>query len=278
MTMPRGAGRTVLITGGTGGIGLGAATALARHGDTLLIVGRDPAKGDRAAEELREAGAGQGTEFLAADLSDLGAVQTLAEQVRARVPSLQALVNNAAVFTPRRVATADGLESMFATNSLAPFLLTNLLLKTLRAGNPATILTVTAPATTPPDVGDLQGERAFSPLRQFGRTKSADLLLTFALARRLGGTGVTANAVHPGVTRTALMRHANIAIRALTRISGASPAKAGAEVAALLIDGTAFTANGSFFHKGRVIAAPASTRDEALQERLWSAMARISGI
>lgn len=265
-------GMTILITGGTDGIGLGTAVALARRGDSVLVVGRDHVKGERAAAGLRAVGAGEGTGFLAADLSALSAVQTLAERVRASVPNLNALVNNAAVFTPRRVATVDGLESMFATNVLAPFLLTHLLGETLHAATPATVLMVTAPATTPPDLDDLQGERDFSALRQFGRTKSADLLLTFALARRADITGVTANAVHPGITRTGLMRQANPAIRALTRISGTSPAKAGAEVAALLSEGAAFTANGSFFHHGRVIAPPASSRDEALQERLWSAM------
>jgi NAD(P)-dependent dehydrogenase (short-subunit alcohol dehydrogenase family) len=189
-------------------------------------------------------------------------------------------VNCAGVFKSRRLLSPDGLELMFATNHLGYFLLTNLLLETMKASAPATILNVTAPSTTKPHFEDLQGERSFRALWAFGATKMENLLFTFALARRLEGTGVTANAVHPGLARTQLMRETPMPFRLLT--SGlnrfaASPARAAADVVAVIAS-KATTATGQFFHRQESIRASAYAYDEPAQEQLWQVSLQLCGL
>jgi NAD(P)-dependent dehydrogenase (short-subunit alcohol dehydrogenase family) len=182
----------------------------------------------------------------------------------------------AGVFSRRRTLTADGLEMMFATNHLAPFLVTNLLLDRLRASGGGRVLTVSAPSTVRLDFDDLQGARRFSALRAFGASKAGNLLFTFELARRLEGSGVVANAVHPGVTRTALMREAPAPLRWLTRLRSAPPERAAAEIAPLLTSVDFASANGSFFHRGREIDASPYTRDPEVGRRLWEVSAALT--
>ena len=195
-----------------------------------------------------------------------------------RFDHLDALANVAGVFARRRTPTTDGLEMMFATNHLAPFLLTNLLLDRLRASGAGRVLTVSAPSTVRLDFDDLQGERHFSALRGFGASKAANLLFTFELARRLEGTGVVANAVHPGLTRTSLMREAPAPIRWLTDIRSAPPERAAGELAPLLTSADYSSANGRFFHRGREIDPPPYTRDPEVGLRLWEVSATLTNL
>ena len=190
-----------VITGATSGIGRALAQQLAAAGEVALVA-RDPAKGESVRSEIARAVPDAIVEVHLADLSSLADVRSLADQLSAAHPRIDALVNCAAVFSSRRVETTDGLELMFATNHLAPFLLTNLLLPSLRASGAARVLTVTAPATVRLDFDDLQGRQRFRALRAFGATKAANLLFTFGLAGRVAESGVVANAVHPGLART----------------------------------------------------------------------------
>jgi retinol dehydrogenase 14 len=198
------AGRTVLVTGGTGGIGKATAMGLARMGAQVAIVGRDGDRAEDAAREIRAAG-GERVGTFVADLSVQSEVRRLADEALERLPRIDALVNNVGGYWNTHQLTADGRERTFALNHLAPFLLTNLLLGRLRHSAPARVVTVSsnAHATGRIDFDDIEGEGAYSGARAYNQSKLANVLFTYELARRLHGTSVTANALHPGVVSTA---------------------------------------------------------------------------
>lgn len=191
---------TVLVTGGTSGIGLAAARALARNGATVVITGRSPGRCRAAAAEISAAG------WIAADFADLSLVAGLVDEFRRRYDRLDVLVNNAGGVFQRRELTDGGLEKTLVVNHLAAFLLTNRLLDVLEASAPARIVNVTsgAHAVGQIDFDDLALEHGYRPFRAYGRTKLANVMFTYELARRLEGTGVTANAFHPGLVRTSI--------------------------------------------------------------------------
>jgi retinol dehydrogenase 14 len=196
------AGKTVLVTGGSGGIGEATAVGLAEMGAHVAITGRNRERLVAAAVEIRAA-RGQVDVFVA-DLSSQSEVRRLADEVLQRLPRIDVLVNNVGGYWNTRRVTADGLEHTFALNHLAPFLLTNLLLERLKQSAPARVVTVSshAQAMGRIDFDDLQGERSYSGARAYNQSKLANLLFTYELARRLQATSVTANALHPGVVRT----------------------------------------------------------------------------
>lgn len=218
--------------------------------------------------------------MLQGDLASQASIRQLANEFKQRHRTLHVLVNCAGVFKSARMLSPDGLELMFATNHLGYFLLTSLLLDTLKASAPSTVLNVTAPSTTQPDFEDLQGERRFRALWAFGASKMENLLFTFALARRLEGSGVTVNAVHPGLARTELMRETPMPFRLFTSVLNrfaASPAGAAEDVVGLLLsDGS--RANGQFFHHQESIPAPAYAQDQGAQERLWQISQQLCGL
>src|SRR5579862_4738887 len=198
------AGKSVLVTGGTGGIGKATAIGLAALGARVGITGRDPARTQAAAAAIRATPGSPAVDAFAADLSVQAGVRRLAAQVLDTYPRLDVLVNNVGGFWAHRHVTADGLERTFALNHLASFLLTNLLLDRLTASAPARIVTVSsgAQARGRIDVDDLQGERNYSGQRAYSQSKLANVMFTYELARHLDGTGVTATVLHPGVVRT----------------------------------------------------------------------------
>lgn len=199
------AGKTVLITGGTGGIGKATAIGLATMGAQVAVVGRDAERTRAAVTDIAAASANLAIDGYVADLSSQAEVRRLAAEVLDAYPRLDVLVNNVGGFWATRHVTADGLERTFAVNHLAGFLLTELLLKRLEASAPSRIVTVSSGAQSMGrlDFDDLQGERAYSGQKAYNASKLANVMFTYELARRLQGTGVTATVLHPGVTRTA---------------------------------------------------------------------------
>ena len=197
-------GKTVLITGGTGGIGKATATGLAGLGARVGIVGRDRARAEAAAADIRAESGNPAVDVFAADMSSQAEVRRLAAAVLDAYPRLDVLVNNVGGFWEHRHVTADGLERTFAVNHLAPFLLTALLRERLVASGSARVVTVSSGAQSMGriDFDDLQSERDYSGQRAYNQSKLANVMFTYELARRLEGTGVTATVVHPGVTRT----------------------------------------------------------------------------
>ena len=197
-------GKTVLVTGGTGGIGKATAGGLARLGARVAIVGRDRQRAQAAAQDIRAEHGAASVDVFVADLSSQAEVHQLAADVLQSYPHLDVLVNNVGGFWANRHPTVDGLERTFAVNHLAPFLLTNLLLERLTSSAPARIVTVSSGAQSMGrlDFEDLQGERAYSGSRAYNQSKLANVLFTYELARRLEQGPVTANVLHPGVVRT----------------------------------------------------------------------------
>ena len=197
------AGKTVLITGATSGIGRATASGLAAMGAIVAITGRDRERAEQAASETRSASGTQVHVFIA-DLASQSDVRRLADEVLQTCPRLDVLINNVGGYWNTRSVTADGLERTFALNHLAPFLLTALLLDRLKESGPARVVTVASGAhgTGRIDFDDLQGERSYSGARAYSQSKLANVLFTYELASRLRGSDVTANVVHPGVVRT----------------------------------------------------------------------------
>jgi NAD(P)-dependent dehydrogenase (short-subunit alcohol dehydrogenase family) len=202
---PSMAGKTVLVTGGTGGIGKATAAGLARLGARVGITGRDLARTEAAAADISATSGNPAVDAFAADLSSQTELRRLVAEVLDTYPRLDVLVNNVGGFWAHRQVTADGLEHTFALNHLAPFLLTNLLLDRLVASAPARVVTVSsgAQAMGRIDFDDLQGERRYSGQRAYNQSKLANVMFTYELARHIEGTGVTATVLHPGVVRTA---------------------------------------------------------------------------
>src|SRR6202158_55574 len=206
-TMPEAlamAGKVVLVTGGTGGIGKATAIGLAALGARVGITGRDLARAERVAAEIRTASGNPAVDVFAADMSSQAEVRLLAGAVLDAYPRLDVLVNNVGGFWAHRHPPADGLEHTFALNHLAPFLLTNLLLDRLKASAPARVVTVSSGAQSMGRIefDDLEGARNYSGQSAYNQSKLANVMFTNELARRLEGSGVTATAVHPGVVRT----------------------------------------------------------------------------
>src|SRR6202158_3265781 len=206
-TMPEAlamAGKVVLVTGGTGGIGKATAIGLAALGARVGITGRDLARAERVAAEIRTASGNPAVDPFAADMSSQAEVRRLAVAVLDAYPRLNVLVNNVGGFWAHRHPTVDGLELTFAVNHLASFLLTNLLLDRLKASAPARVVTVSShvQAEGRIDFDDLQGARDYSGQAAYSQSKLANVMFTNELARRLEGSGVTATCLHPGFVRT----------------------------------------------------------------------------
>jgi NAD(P)-dependent dehydrogenase (short-subunit alcohol dehydrogenase family) len=277
-------GKTCLVTGATSGIGKETALRLAMLGATVIVPARDPARGRAVRDELRQRVPGAQIDTLAADLSTLDQVRRLAEEILARHERLDVLVNNAGIISTRRQVTPDGYEATFATNHLAPFLLTNLLRELLERSAPARVVTVASAAhrqvrTIPWD--DLP-YAAHTPIGQtYPLSKLCNILFTVELSRQLTGTGVTANSLHPGFVRTALGRDVTglpaAALRlALRLVPGAAT---GARTSVYLATSPEVAQESGRYYVSRRPAKPSALASSAeAAERLWSLSEGLCGL
>jgi retinol dehydrogenase 14 len=277
------AGRTVLVTGATGGIGRATALGLAALGAHLAITGRDRGSTQGAAGEVRAAGGGQ-VEVFVADLSAQSQVRRLAEEVLQRLSRIDVLVNNVGGRWNTRHVTADGLERTFALNHLAPFLLTNLLLDRLQQSAPARVVTVSSNAHAQGriDFDDLQGERSYSGAQAYSQSKLANVLFTYELARRLPATSVTANALHPGVTRTSFGAEDPGGVQRLLvplmRPFMKAPAQGAATSIHLASAPDLEQVTGRYFANSKPKRSSKRSYDEAAAARLWRVSADLVGL
>ncbi len=277
-------GKIVLVTGATSGIGKAAALGLAKQGATVVLVARDPRKGEAVREEVRAQSGNPTVDVLVADLSSQASIRELAEAFKRKYPHLHVLINNAGGIFADRAVTVDGLEYTFAFNHLAYFLLTNLLLETLKASAPARVVNVSSGAQAMGRINfdDLQGQRGYNSQTAYNQSKLANVLFTYELARRLKGTGVTANVLHPGVVRTGFGRvNTPLLWRILFPLIDPlmrTPEK-GAETAVYLAaspDAEGLT--GQYFSDLKSVPSSKSSYDTALAQRLWQVSEQLTGL
>ena len=277
-------GKSVVVTGATGGIGLATAAGLAGLGARIGIVGRDRQRSESAAEQIRSRHPGAVVDVFVADLSAQAEVRRLAEDLVAAYPRLDVLVNNVGGFWAHRHATADGIERTFAVNHLAPFLLTNLLLDRLNASAPARVVTLSSGAHTlgSLDFEDLQGQQSYSGSKAYNQSKLANVLFTYELARRLDRRLVTATALHPGMVRTGFGAEDQQplwkAVAPLARPLMKSPARGAALPVYLASSRKVQGVTGAYFTARRPRRSSASSYDTRVAAKLWSVSTGLVGL
>jgi retinol dehydrogenase 12 len=276
--------KTILITGATNGIGLCAARALADMGHSVILHGRDPLKGEATLTGIRSHNPQADVRFIPADFSSLTQVRALAEKIN-QLPKLDILINNAGAMFFTRQETCDGFEATFAVNHLAPFLLTNLVLETLKNAGTARIINVASNAhrrAGPLDFTDLMSQKNYSPFKVYCRSKLANMLFTHTLAQRLARTGVITYSLHPGVVRTGFGHNSNLFMRLLLNIAGKffmiSPEE-GAKTLVYLASSEAVTKySGDYFVDCTPRQPAALAKDTAAADRLWLESARLAAL
>jgi NAD(P)-dependent dehydrogenase (short-subunit alcohol dehydrogenase family) len=262
---------TVVVSGATGALGAATATTLARRQTRLILMARPSDRLDALVERL--GGAENRVLQVPVDLASLSSVRLAAREINRTGGHVDALLNVAAAFVSRYQKTADGFELMLATNYFGPFLLTNLLRDRLLGGG--RVITVTAPSTTRVDMQRLFSKDRFDAMHTFGATKALDLMFTFELARRAKRWDVRANAFHPGLVRSELMREAPRPVRTLARLVSHPAARAADDLAELAISPAHAGTTGWFFKGARRIDPPKTVVDEADQAALWRRTAEL---
>jgi len=274
--------RVAFITGTTHGIGTVTAREIARAGYTVVMGCRDSARGEAVRSDIVAVTGNADVHVLRVDLADQHSIRACAAALLERFAALHLLVNNAGMMSAKRVLTADGQESMFATNHLGPYLLTRLLLDRLRACAPARIVVVASRAhmRSTLDLDDLPLAHGFSAFSAYGRSKLANVLFTRALARRLAGSGVTVNCLHPGVVATNIVPSNSPILRWLSPLAKPfmlSEARGARTSLKLALDATLDGVSGGYFDENGVAREPsAQARDDALGERLWAVSATLT--
>ncbi len=276
--------KVCMVSGGTGGLGLATAEALAQRGAAVIMVGRNADKGAAVVGRIQEQTGNPAVEFMLADLSSQQDIRHLAQEFNSRHSGLHVLVNNAGASYRKRRQSVDGIEMTFALNHLGYFLLTNLLLDTLKASAPSRIVNISSEVhrDVTLDFEDLQASRHFNGYQVYKRSKLANLLFTYELARRLEGTNVTANAVSPGLVKTnlglqdggmpALMK------RFINALMGVSPEEGAKVIVHLATSPEVEGISGKYFVKGQAIRSSETSHDLGAATRLWQISAGLTGL
>ena len=277
------AGKTCLVTGATTGIGRVTALELAHMGANVVIAGRDPAKCALTANDIREESGNPAVDFLVADLSSQEEVRRLANEFRERHQHLDVLVNNAGAIHMSRRKSVDGIEMTFALNHLSYFLLTNLLLDLLLASSPARVVNVASVVHQKAkiDLFDIHAPRRYSGFRAYSRSKLCNLLFTYELARRLEGTRVTANALHPGLVASNILSNNGILGRFLNMMLGIRgiSVEAGALTSVYAASSPEMEGvSGKYLDKKKIVRSSTRSFDEAQAAALWELSASLTGM
>jgi len=272
-----------MVTGSSSGIGKATALGLAKMNASVVMVCRDRERGGAAMNEIIKKSSNQKVSLMIADLSSQNSIRKLVENFGARHDKLHVLVNNAGVFLAKRHLTEDGIEMTFAVNHLAPFLLTNLLLPTLKTNTLPRVITVASSAHygATIDFDNLQGERRYSGFRAYSQSKLANVLFTHELARRLKETNVIANCLHPGVVRTNLGKSNWLVFRlALVLFAPflSSPEKGAKTSIYLASSPEVDRIAGKYFVKQKVAKSANISNDEVMSKKLWDVSAELTHI
>jgi NAD(P)-dependent dehydrogenase (short-subunit alcohol dehydrogenase family) len=276
-------GKVCVITGASSGIGLATAEKLASMGARLVLVGRERGRGEAAVAHLRRRVPGVALSIHYADLSRLDEMKRLAEEIGVLEPRIDVLVNNAGAMFDRRAVTADGLERTFALNHLAYFVLADRLKPQLMAATSARIVNVASDAHRGNriDFADLQSERSYRGFRVYGRSKLMNILFTRELARRLAGSGVTANCLHPGFVASRFGDNSVGLFRigiGIAKLFAIPPEKGAETIVYLASSPEVASVSGGYFAKSRAATPTAAAQDDAAARRLWEETAHIAGL
>jgi len=277
------AGKVCLVTGATAGIGAETARGLAALGATVILVGRRPDRGAEVRERIKRETGNQHIEFIPADLSIQAKIVEMAEEVKQRHDHLDVLINNVGAIFARRVLSRDGIEMTFALNHLSYFMVTNLLLDLIAASAPARIVNVSSAAHHGARIhfDDLQFQHGYFAMTAYGQSKLANLLFTYELARRLEGSGVTVNALHPGFIASNFGHNnpgmSGFVIR-LSQLFAASPQK-GAETSIYLATSAEVEGmTGKYFVNKKPVPSSPESYDQEAAKRLWEISEEMTGL
>jgi NAD(P)-dependent dehydrogenase (short-subunit alcohol dehydrogenase family) len=273
----------MLVTGATSGMGKVTALRLVEQGATVVITGRNRDKTEATARELQQRAPKGDVRALVADLTSLAQVRTLAQEYRKSYSRLDALIHNAGGMFAKRSVTEDGLERTFALNYFAPFLLTNLLLDSLQASAPARVVTVASAQHKGQSVPfeDMTHEKRYAPLQIYAESKLMAIMFTYALARRLQGTGVTANTLHPGVVATNFGKDEGGMWRAFFTLLAPferSPEQGARTAIYLASSPDVADVSGQYFVDSKVAHSSDASHDVTAQERLWTLSKQLTGL
>ena len=263
-------GKTCLITGATSGLGKATALTLAKMEANVVFTARDESKGMATKKELTESSGNGSIDFLICDLSSFQSVKDCSERFKSGHDKLDVLINNAGTWEKERSLSKDGIELTFAVNHLAPFLMTNLLLDTLKKSAPSRVISVSSGLHGGTiNFDDVQFEKNFRGMRAYRQSKLADMLFIRELARRLDGTSVTANCLMPGMVNTGLGRHSRWVNRAFFKTLGTPPEKGARTSVYLASSPDVETITGECFSKSRIVKTSKESNDPVLAKRLW---------
>jgi NAD(P)-dependent dehydrogenase (short-subunit alcohol dehydrogenase family) len=273
--------KIVMVTGANSGIGKAASLSLAKMGATVVMVARNRERGETARSEIIRDSGNNSVDLLLADLSSLESIRGLALEFHRKYSRLDVLINNAGLFNQRRRVTSDGYENTFATNYLAAFLLTNLQLDLLKSSAPSRVINVSSVAHYNGRINfeDLNLERNYGGWKAYGQSKLALVLFTHELARKLHGTGVTVNAVHPGTVATNIWtRPLGPAgfIMALPKLFMTSPERGAETIVYLASSPDAANISGEYLEKLRVKKSSDESYNEEIAQRLWDVSAKLT--
>lgn len=272
-----------MVTGATSGIGLATAEDLAKQGATVIITARNAEKGESTVARLKRETGNQSVEFLIADLSIQAQIRNLAQEFQNRYSRLDVLVNNAGAIFLKRQLSKEGVELTFATNYVNYFLLTNLLLDTLKASAPSRIVNVSSDMQKNAKINfdDLQAEHKYSSFGAYGQSKLAIILFTYELARRLEGTQVTVNAVHPGFAASNIGKNngwLGKIIAPMLKPFAISSTKAAETSIYLAASPEVEGITGKYFIKKKAVPSSPITYDETAAQRLWETSTQMTGM
>jgi len=275
-------GRICMVTGATSGIGEVTAEALAKLGAKVIAVGRNPEKSISTVDRIKAKTGNSDVEYMLADFSILGEVRKLAETFTSKYNHLHVLVNNAGAVFEKRIET-DGVEMTFAVNHLAPYLLTNLLLDTIKNSAPARIINVSSLLHSRAEMNfeDLQASKAYDLMNAYGQSKLANILFTYELAKRLEGSGVTVNALHPGIVATNLGSNNEGFKSKIWRVInkfGISPEEGAKTSIYLATSPEVANVTGKYFEKCKAVPSSKESYDKNASEKLWCISAELTGI
>jgi retinol dehydrogenase 14 len=273
------AGKVAIVTGANSGIGLVTAQGLADLGAKVVMVCRDRERGAAALKEIKARSGNDGVELMLCDLASRESIGEFAEEFKRTHDRLDVLVNNAGVYLRNRTVVEGNLETTFAVNHLAYFLLTNRLLDVIKRSAPARVVNVSSAAHTygHMDFDNLQGEKNYSGVRAYANSKLANVLFTYEMARRLKATGVTVNCLHPGAVATGIFRALPKFVEAIIKLVTLSPEK-GAETSLHLaaspdVEGM----TGKYFVKKTETRSSPESYNEDVAQRLWAVSAKLTG-